>query len=90
MDGWLAVDGCWQDTGKYCFMVEDTLKALDLGAVETLVVWENLETMRYTVRDNSTQEEKVLHLSKEQEHSDTHLRDPVSLEWMEGRWIFIA
>jgi hypothetical protein len=22
------------DTGKYCFMVEDTLKALELGAVE--------------------------------------------------------
>jgi peptide subunit release factor 1 (eRF1) len=36
-----------QDTGKYCFMVEDTLKGLELGAVEILIVWEGLETMRY-------------------------------------------
>lgn len=27
-------------------MVEDTLKGLELGAVETLIVWEGLETMR--------------------------------------------
>lgn len=38
-----------QDTGKYCFMVEDTLKGLELGAVEVLIVWEGLETMRYVV-----------------------------------------
>ncbi len=25
------------DTGKYCFMVGDTLKALEMSAVETLV-----------------------------------------------------
>ena len=35
-----------QDTGKYCFMVDDTLKGLDLGAVETLIVWDNLEINR--------------------------------------------
>lgn len=36
-----------QDTGKYCFMVDDTLKGLDLGAVETLIVWDNLDIYRY-------------------------------------------
>uniref|UniRef100_H2YIE0 Eukaryotic peptide chain release factor subunit 1 n=1 Tax=Ciona savignyi TaxID=51511 RepID=H2YIE0_CIOSA len=36
-----------QDTGKFCFGVDDTLKALEMGAVETLIVWENLDTMRY-------------------------------------------
>ena len=35
-----------QDTGKYCFGVDDTMKALDMGAVETLIVWENLDVMR--------------------------------------------
>lgn len=35
-----------QDTGKYCFMVDDTLKGLDLGAVETLIVWDNLDINR--------------------------------------------
>lgn len=53
------------DTGKYCFGVDDTLKALELGAVETLIVWESLETARLVVK-NSAGVEEVLHLSKEQ------------------------
>jgi len=56
-----------QDTGKYCYGVKDTLAALDMGAVETLIVWENLETQRYQLRNPSTQEEKILFLSKEEE-----------------------
>ncbi len=39
-----------QDTGKYCFGVEDTLKALEMGASEILIVYENLETMRYVLK----------------------------------------
>jgi peptide subunit release factor 1 (eRF1) len=30
------------DTGKYCFGVDDTIRGLEMGAVETLIVWENL------------------------------------------------
>ncbi|KAH9930921.1 peptide chain release factor eRF/aRF subunit 1 [Fomitopsis serialis] len=55
-----------QDTGKYCFGVDDTLKALDLGAVETLIVWENLDITRYILR-NAAGEEIIVHASKEQE-----------------------
>lgn len=40
-----------QDTGKYCFGIEDTLKALELGAVETLIVWENLDITRHVLRN---------------------------------------
>ncbi len=40
-----------QDTGKYCFGVDDTLKALELGAVETLIVWETLDVTRYVLRN---------------------------------------
>lgn len=40
-----------QDTSKYCFGIDDTLKALDLGAVETLIVWENLDITRYVLRN---------------------------------------
>lgn len=39
------------DTGKYCFGISDTLKALEMGAVETLIVWENLEMTRNTLRN---------------------------------------
>lgn len=55
-----------QDTGKYCFGVEDTLKALELGAVETLIVWENLDITRYILR-NAAGEEITVHANKEQE-----------------------
>ncbi|KAF9533567.1 translation release factor [Crepidotus variabilis] len=55
-----------QDTGKYCFGVEDTLKALELGSVETLVVWENLDITRYTLRTPAG-EELIIHANKEQE-----------------------
>jgi peptide chain release factor subunit 1 len=72
------MDEIAQDTGKYCFMVDDTLKALELGAVEDLIVWDNLEIQRYLLRNQSTGEEKVLHLSKEQESDDRHFRDPVT------------
>ncbi|KAJ3043790.1 Electron transfer flavoprotein alpha-subunit [Rhizophlyctis rosea] len=56
-----------QDTGKYCFGVEDTLKALDLGAVETLIVWEDLEIQRYVLKNPQTGEEWIKHLNKDQE-----------------------
>jgi peptide chain release factor subunit 1 len=32
-----------QDTSKYVFGVSDTLQCLEMGAVEILIVWENLE-----------------------------------------------
>lgn len=64
-----------QDTGKYCFMVEDTLKALDMSAVETLIVWENLNINRLTVKNTSTGEESILHLNPEQEKNDAHFHD---------------
>ncbi|GAX21072.1 peptide chain release factor subunit 1 [Fistulifera solaris] len=72
------MDEISQDTGKYCFMVEDTLKALDLGAVEDLIIWDNLEVSRYVLRNQTTGEEKVVHLSKEEEKNDEHFRDPES------------
>ena len=55
-----------QDTGKYCFGIDDTLKALELGAVETLIVWENLDITRYVLR-NAAGEEIIFHANKEQE-----------------------
>ncbi|CAB9512002.1 Eukaryotic peptide chain release factor subunit 1 [Seminavis robusta] len=72
------MDEISQDTGKYCFMVEDTLKALELGAVEDLIVWDNLDVNRYVLRNQSTSEETILHLTKEQESQDSYFRDATS------------
>jgi len=43
-----------QDSGRYCFGVQETLKALEMGAVEILIVWENLEVIRYVLKNNTT------------------------------------
>lgn len=50
------------DSGKFCYGVEDTLKALDLGACEIVMVYENLDVIRYTFK-NSEEEEVVVHAS---------------------------
>jgi len=69
------MDEISQDTGRYCFMVDDTLNALDLGAVEDLIIWDNLDIQRYVLRNTQTGEEKVMHLNKQQEMEDKNFRD---------------
>jgi len=64
------------DTGKYCFGIEDTFKALDLGAIQHLIIWENLDAERMVLRNNSTSEETVVHLTKDQQENDNHFHDP--------------
>lgn len=64
-----------QDTGKYCFGVDDTLKALEMGAVEILIVWENLDIMRYVLKNHAADEEKILFLRPDQEKDKTHFTD---------------
>lgn len=66
-----------QDTGKYCFGVEDTLKALELGAVEILICWENLDIQRYVLKNqaSSALAPTVLHLTPEQEKDKSHFMD---------------
>jgi len=85
-----------QDTQKYCFGVDDTLKALEMGAIEILICWENLDIMRYTMKNPSTNEEKVLILTPSQEKDksnfvengvDLELVEPMSLlEWLANNY----
>lgn len=67
-----------QDTGKYCFGVVDTLKALEMGAVETLIVWENLEITRYLLKNHACDQEVVQHLNQEQEKDKANFVDKES------------
>ncbi|KAJ0528448.1 putative 50S ribosomal protein L30e [Helianthus annuus] len=64
-----------QDTGKYVFGVEDTLKSLEMGAVEILIVWENLDINRYTLKNGTTGEIIIKHLNKDQESDQSNFRD---------------
>ncbi|XP_020580553.1 eukaryotic peptide chain release factor subunit 1-3-like [Phalaenopsis equestris] len=64
-----------QDTGKYVFGIDDTLKALEMGAVEILLVWENLDINRYVLKNCATGEPVIKHLNKDQESDQTNFRD---------------
>lgn len=49
-----------QDTGRFCYGVKETLQALDGGAAETVIVYENLNIIRYTMKD-SAGETQIVH-----------------------------
>jgi peptide chain release factor subunit 1 len=64
-----------QDTGKYVFGVRDTLNCLEMGAVETLIVWENLDCDRYTLLNTGTGETVVKELTSEQAKNEANFFD---------------
>ncbi|KAJ4463108.1 putative Eukaryotic peptide chain release factor subunit 1 [Paratrimastix pyriformis] len=64
-----------QDTGKYCFGIKDTLRALEGGACEHLLVWENLDISRIELKTPSTGVTKVVFLNPEQERDPKHFKD---------------
>lgn len=71
-----------QDSGKVCYGVEDTLKALELGACETLIVYENLDVTRWTLKD-ANGVETILHTTKEQESDRSKFMDKETGQEME-------
>ncbi|KAG8893350.1 Polypeptide release factor (eRF1) in translation termination [Tulasnella sp. 417] len=70
------------DSGKYCFGIDDTLKGLEMGAVETLIVWENLPHMRYVLR-NAAGEEIIIYGNKENEKDKEKFMDKSTGQEME-------
>ena len=64
-----------QDTSKYVFGVNDTLACLDMGAVETLLVWESLDCDRFELLNTTTQKMEVKHLTAEQQKDTSHFKD---------------
>lgn len=83
-----------QDSGKFCFGIKDTMTALELGAAEVLILFENLEHNRYDLFNPATGDTEVKVLSAEEEKDPKHfhdaangveleVRDKVTLvEWM--------
>jgi len=48
------LDEVSQDSGKFCFGIKDTMFALDAGAVETLIVWEECNLRRLHIKNPHT------------------------------------
>ncbi|CAG2102403.1 unnamed protein product [Medioppia subpectinata] len=71
-----------QDTGKYCFGVENTFTALEMSAVEVLIVWENLDIIRHELKNPNTDERRVLHVTPRQEKDRKLFADnETGVEW---------
>ena len=64
-----------QDTGKYVLGVQDTMAALEMGAVHTLIVWENLDVRRYELKNSATGETMVKYLNGGQEADQSNFVD---------------
>ena len=71
-----------QDSGRVCYGVEDTLKALDLGACETLIVFEDLDVTRWVLKDGAGKE-TILHTNKQQELDRSQFMDQETGQEME-------
>lgn len=57
------------DTQQYCFGVNDTMRCLEAGAVETLICFEDLAVNRYVITKNKGSDEETveIHLMTEAE-----------------------
>ncbi|KAI3957065.1 hypothetical protein MKW92_013266 [Papaver armeniacum] len=66
-----------RDTGKYVSGVKDTLNALAIGAVKTLIVWDNLDINRYVLQNSVSGDTSIHHFSKAEEN-DPKFRDLIN------------
>jgi peptide chain release factor subunit 1 len=71
-----------KDSGKVCYGIDDTLKALEAGAAETLIVFENLEITRWVLK-SSAGAEIILHTTKAQEQDRSIFMDKETGQEME-------
>jgi len=72
------LDEIAQDTGKYCFGIKETIQGLEMGAVESLICWENLDILRLQIRNPHTDVEQTLYLTPEEAKNPKLYRDPDS------------
>ena len=63
------------DTGKVCYGIQDTLKALDMGACELLLVYEGLDVARVVIKNPHSDEMATHFLTPEQEKDPKYYRD---------------
>merc|ERR1719436_1868051 len=72
------LDEVAQDTGKYCFGIKDTMTGLEMGAISTLVVWENLEILRLVIKNPHTGTSETLYVTPQEAKNEKLYRDPES------------
>jgi len=75
------------DSGKTCFMLPDTMKALEMGAVETLLVWENFPEECKIVNSKETGEESLLLPKEELDEAKFELVEEIPfIDWIANNY----
>jgi peptide chain release factor subunit 1 len=69
------LDEVAQDTGKFCFGIKDTITALDMGAIEVLIVWEQLDMLRLKIKNPHTDKEDTHYLTTAESKNEKLYRD---------------
>ena len=57
------------------FGVADTMKAIEMGALDTMMLFEAIEIMRYEVKNPVTQEVRVHYLNDQQAEDPKYFKD---------------
>lgn len=68
-------DDIAMDTGMVQFGVDDTLKAMEMGALDSMILWEDIAFTRYSLKNPATGETKIKYLSETQEKDPKHMKD---------------
>eukprot|EP01063_Lacrimia_lanifica_P038901 TRINITY_DN8393_c0_g1_i1.p2 TRINITY_DN8393_c0_g1~~TRINITY_DN8393_c0_g1_i1.p2 ORF type:complete len:454 (+),score=228.23 TRINITY_DN8393_c0_g1_i1:53-1414(+) len=66
-------DNIAKDTNLYCFGVRDTIRALEMGAVKTLILWEDLPVKRYVCTGGNLEIEEVHYMTEAEAEKSQHL-----------------
>jgi len=85
------LDEVAQDTGKFCFGIRDSFTGLEMGAISTLIVWENLEIKRIVIKNPHTDVSETKFVTPEEFKNDKLFRCPdtgVVLE-LEDNMLFV-
>src|SRR3569833_31418 len=67
-----------QDTGMIVFGVHDTMRALEMGALETLLLFEDIDMIRYQIKHPVKGDERTFYLTSNQEKDSKYFRDAES------------
>ena len=69
------------DSRKYCYGVTDTIRALTMGAIETVLLFEGLEFVRIALKNPALGTDKILYLTADEEKKNEHfMENGVELE----------
>jgi peptide chain release factor subunit 1 len=63
------------DSGLICFGIVDTMRALEMGAVETLLLYDNIEHYRITLKNKETEKTSIVYLVSDQMNDPKYYKD---------------